>query len=80
MQAGRARHLGKALHGAFNVFARNHHEIRHLVHDDHDERQRLEVELLVLVNRLASFLVVAGVDGAGQLVALCLRLSFDIFL
>ena len=31
MQAGRARHLGEALHGAFNIFARDHHEIRRVI-------------------------------------------------
>ena len=38
VQAGRARHLGKALHGAFDVLAGHHHQVGHLVHDDDDVR------------------------------------------
>ena len=75
MQPGRARHLRETLHGALDVLAGDHHQVGHLVHDDHDERQRLEIELLVLVDGFAAFLVVAGVDGARQLLALALRLG-----
>ena len=75
MQAGGARHLRETLHGAFDVLAGDHHQVGHLVHDHHDERQRLEVELLVLVDRFAAFLVVAGMDGARELLAFALRLG-----
>ena len=73
VQAGGARHLREALHRAFDVLAGDHHQVGHLVDDDDDERQRLEVELLLLVDRLAALLVVAGMDGAGELLALRLR-------
>ena len=74
MDAGGARHLREALHRAFDVLAGDHHQVGHLVDDDHDVGQRLELELLLLVDRLAGFLVVAGVHGAGE--RLALRLGF----
>ena len=75
MQPGGARHLRETLHGALDVLAGDHHQVGHLVHDHHDERQRLEVELLVLVDGFAAFLVVAGVDGARELLAFVLGLG-----
>src|SRR6476661_1180172 len=74
MQSGRARHLRETLHGAFDVLAGDHHQVGHLVDDHDDIRQRLEIELLVLVDGLAAFLVVTGMDGARKLLALRLRL------
>ena len=74
MDAGGARHLREALHRALDVLAGDHHQVGHLVDDDDDEGKRLELELLLLVDRLAGFLVVAGVDGAGD--RLALRLGF----
>jgi hypothetical protein len=64
VDAGRPRHLRQALDRALDVLARDHHQIGHLVHNHHDIRQRLEVELLLLVDRLAALAVIAGVDGA----------------
>ena len=73
VDAGGARHLREALHRAFDVLAGDHHQVGHLVDDDDDVGQRLEIELFLLVDRLAGFLVVAGVDGARQRLALGLR-------
>ena len=53
VQAGGARHLRQPLHRAFDVLAGDHHQVGHLVDDDDDVGQRLEIELLVLVDRLA---------------------------
>ena len=64
VDAGGARHLRQALHRAFDVLAGDHHQVGHLVDDDDDVGQRLELELLLLVDRLAGLLVVAGVHGA----------------
>ena len=72
VQAGGARHLGEALHRALDILAGDHHQVRHLVDDDDDVGQRLEIELLVLVDRLAAVLVVTGVHGARELLALAL--------
>src|SRR6185437_6437391 len=46
---------------AIDVLAGDHHQVGHLVDDDDDEGQRLQVELFLLVDRRAAFLVVAGV-------------------
>jgi hypothetical protein len=70
VDAGGARHLRQALHRAFDVLAGDHHQVGHLVDDDDDVGQRLEIELLLLVDRLAGFLVEAGLHRAGQLLAL----------
>ena len=94
VDAGGARHLGEALDGAFDVLAGDHHQVGHLVDDDDDVGQRLEVHDLVLVDRLAGLAVEAGLHGAGDDLALApcasatralkpsmLRTpSFDIFL
>ena len=64
VDAGGARHLREPLHRAFDVLAGDHHQVGHLVDDHDDEGQRLEIELLLLVDRLAGLLVVAGMDGA----------------
>ena len=45
VDAGGARHLGEALHGAFDVLAGHHHQIGHLVDDDDDVGHRREVHL-----------------------------------
>src|SRR5215475_9784051 len=39
-----ARHLGKALDRAFDVLAGDHHQVGHLVDDDHDVGDRIELE------------------------------------
>ncbi len=64
VDAGGARHLREALHRAFDVLAGDHHQVGHLVDDDDDVGQRLEIELLLLVDRLAGLLVEAGLHGA----------------
>ena len=58
--AGSPRHLRQPLHRAFDVLAGDHHQVGHLVDDHHDIRQRLEIELLLLVDRLAALAIVAG--------------------
>jgi hypothetical protein len=93
VDAGGARHLGEALDRAFDLLAGDHHQVGHLVDDDDDVGQRLEVHLLFLVDRLAGLAVEAGLHGAGDDLALRRRLppralkpsmlrtpSFDIFL
>ena len=72
VQAGGARHLRQPLHRAFDVLAGDHHQVGHFVDDDHDVGQRIEIEFLFLVDRLAGFLVEAGMNGAGQFLALAL--------
>jgi len=64
VDAGGARHLRETLDGALNVLAGDHHEVGHLVDDHHQIGQRLEIEIFLLVDRLAGFLVVAGVHRA----------------
>ncbi len=73
MQAGRARHLGQPLHGAFDVLAGHHHQVGHLVDHDDDVRQRLEIELLLLVNGFSAVLVVPGMNRARERLAARLR-------
>ena len=75
VQAGGARHLRQPLHRAFDVLAGDHHQVGHLVDDDDDVGQRLELELLLLVDRLAGLAIVAGVHRAGELLALAVRAS-----
>jgi hypothetical protein len=65
--------LRQPLYRTFDVLARNHHQVGHLVDDDDDIGQRIEIELLVLVNRLASFAIVAGVDRAVEFFAFASR-------
>ena len=74
VDAGGARHLGEALHRAFDVLAGDHHQVGHLVDDDDDVGHRLEVEILGLVDRLAGLAVEAGLHGAGDALALLLGL------
>ena len=69
VNAGGARHLRQALDGALDVLAGDHHQVGHLVHDHHQIGQRVELELFLLVDRLAGFLVVAGVHRAGERLA-----------
>src|SRR5580704_7629222 len=73
MQAGGARHLRQPLYRAFDILARYHHQVGHLVDDYDDIGQRVEIELLVLVNRLAGFTIVAGVNRTAELFAFAAR-------
>ena len=66
MDAGRARHLRQALDRAFDILAGDHHQVGHLVDDDDDIGQFLELHLLLLVDRLAGLAVEAGLHGAGR--------------
>ena len=75
MDAGRARHLREALDRALDVLAGDHHQVGHLVDDDDDVGQLLELQLLVLVDRLAGLAVEAGLHGAGERLALGARLG-----
>ncbi len=73
VQAGGACHLRQALHRALDVLARDHHQVGHLVDDHDDIGQRRQVHRLLLVDRLARVLVVPGVYGAAELLALLIR-------
>jgi len=53
-----------------DVLAGHHHEVGHLVDDHHQIGQGLEIELLLLVDRLAGLAVVAGMHRAGERFAL----------
>ncbi|MNK55133.1 hypothetical protein D3C87_741360 [compost metagenome] len=66
MDAGGTRHLRQALHRAFDVLAGNHHQVCHLVDDDDDIRQWLQVEFFRFVDRLTSLAVEACLDRAGK--------------
>ena len=70
MDAGGAGHLGQALHRAFNVLARHHHEVGHFVDDDDDIGHGRHVHLLLLENGFARFGVEAGLHGARHFLAL----------
>jgi hypothetical protein len=70
VQAGGARHLRQTLHRAFDILAGDHHQVGHFVDDDDDIGQRIEIELLLLVDRLAGFLVEAGMHRARRFLAL----------
>ncbi len=75
VETGGACHLRETLHQAFDVLAGDHHQVGHFVDNDDDIGQRREIEFLFLVDRLAGFLVEAGVNGARELLAL--GLGFD---
>ena len=70
VDAGGAGHLRQALDGALDLLAGDHHQVGHLVDDDDDVGHRREVHLLLLVERLAGFLVEAGLHGAQYRLAL----------
>ncbi len=75
MDAGRAGHLRKPLDRALDVLAGDHHEIGHFVDDDDDIGQFVERDLLGFVDRFAGLAIKAGLDGAGQRLALGDRLG-----
>src|SRR5471032_3127028 len=66
VDAGGARHLGQTLDRRFDLLARDQHQVGHLVDDDHDEGQRVEVDLLVLEGRPAGLGIDAGLHLAHQ--------------
>ncbi len=70
MDAGGARHLREALDRAFDVFPRDHHQVRHLVDHDDDEGKWLKFHFLMLEDRLAGLAVEAGLHRAGDGLAL----------
>ncbi len=69
MDARRPRFLRQALDEKFDFFARRHHQIGKLVHNDHDLRQGAEVQLLFFVDRLAALCVISGLHAAPELFA-----------
>ncbi len=73
VDARRACLLGEALDQEFDLLACGHHQVGELVDDHHDLRQSLEVELLLLVERMARIGVVAGLDAAAEALALGFR-------
>ncbi len=74
VDARRARHLGQTLDGAFDVLARDQHQVGHLVHDHDQIGHGLGTDLLALVDGAALF-VEAGLDGAFEMLALFLSLA-----
>ena len=70
MDAGRARHLRKALHRRFDVLAGDHHQVGHLVDDHDDIGHRIVIHLLLLVDGAAGCAVEAGLHRARQHLAL----------
>ena len=74
VDAGRAGHLGQALDRRLDVLAGDQHEVGHLVDHHHDVGQRLQVDRLVLVQRVAGVRVEADLDLAGQDLAAAPRL------
>ena len=75
MNTRRTGHLGKTLDTGFDLFARNHHQISHLVDDDNDVRQRLGRELFTLEHWLACLIIKSGLNGAAEHLVLVLRLA-----
>ena len=71
----RARHLRQALDGAFDLLARDHHQVGHFIDHHHDEGHGLEFQRLVLIDGLAGLAVEAGLDGALQHFALVFGLG-----
>ena len=84
MNAARPRHLCKALNASFDLFACNHHQIGHFVHDHDNERHDLGLELFGFEDRLTRILVKARLDSAlehfafGQSIAHAAIIAFDI--
>ena len=66
MDARGPRHLGEPLHAGLDLLAGDHHQIRHLVDDDHDAGQMPDPDLHLLVDRLAGLRIEAGLHLAGQ--------------
>ena len=73
VNAGGARHLGEPLDRAFDVLARDHHEIGHLVDDHHDEGQGRKLHRLLFVDRFAGLAIVAGLHRPHECLALGVR-------
>ncbi len=71
-------HLCQTLDGAFDVLACDHHQVGHFVDDDDNIWHRLEVQLFLLVNRVAGFRIKAGLNGAGDCFAFCQGLAHAI--
>src|SRR3974390_874350 len=69
MDTGGARHLRQALDGTFDILAGDHTQVGHLVDDHHQVGQQLKLELLLLVDRFSSTLVIAGMNDAGETLA-----------
>ena len=57
VNAGSTCHLRKALDSSLDVFARDHHQVGHLVNDHDDIGHFLERQFLFLVDRLAGVAV-----------------------
>jgi len=60
------RHLRQTLDAGFDLFARDHHQVGHLIHDHDDIGQRFGLEFIRLKDRLARIFVKAGLDGAAE--------------
>ncbi len=64
VNAGRPRHLRKALDAGLDLLARDHHQVGHLVDDDDDIGDRLGLEFIGLEHRFAGFIVKTGLHRA----------------
>ena len=64
------RHLRQTLDARLNLFARYHHQVGHLVDDDHDVRQDLGLKLFGLKHRLACVVIKSGLNRAREHLAL----------
>ena len=78
MDARGARFLRQALDQHLDFLADRDHEVGQLVDDQHDQRQRLVIELLFLVEFLAGLGIEAGLHPAAERLALLGRL-FHLF-
>ena len=70
VDARRARLLCQPLDEEFDLLARRHHQIGEFVDDHHDLGQHLEVQRLLLIDRLARIGIVTGLDLAAERLAL----------
>jgi hypothetical protein len=75
VDAGRARLLRQPLDQELDFLAGGHHQVGKLVHHHYDLRQRLVLQLLHLVLRLAALGIVAGLDPPSERLPLRLRLA-----
>ena len=84
VDAAGPRHLRQALDAGLDLFARDHHQVGHLVDDHHDIGHLLGLEFLGLEDRLAGVVVKPGLHRArehlvlGQRIAHPAIVAFDV--
>ena len=69
------RHLRQSLDASLDLFARDHHQVGHLIDDHDDIGEGFGLEFLGLEDRFSGILVKAGLDGALEHLALGQRLA-----